>query len=136
MTAPPRPPKRKMPKKTAVLDLGVDGYEGFSCEAWINAPISFSRYYIDLVARVTADDSKPEDSDELVDVFLAVFPSWEGFVDWRGDKIPHTRAGVESLPLDLTETMWQRRAEALRNGALPAPLGSGSSNGPSDSEKG
>jgi len=118
--------KRKMPVKTTELDFAEDGYPGFHCEAWVNLPLTYIRRY----AAVDGADSADAD-----DLFLKLFPSWD-FVDFDGKPIPHTAEGAGAIPPDLAGAMMRQRAEALRNGALPAPLGSGSSNAPSDSEKG
>ena len=129
-------PKRKMPKNVAVLDLSDDGYEGFVTNTWINSSVAFSREYVAASAKAIAKDASPAEVNRLSDLFLEVFPSWRGFVDWEGKEIPHTRAGIDSIPLDLSEVMWHRRAEALQNGAMPAPLETGSSEQPSEGEKG
>lgn len=142
--------KRKMPKKLAELDLGSEGYDGFYVQTWINAPVAFMRRLDAVRERVMAvlltnaqkkpDDptaeSTEDDEDEAGALLLELFPSWRGFVDYKGDKIPHSAAGLDSIPLDLTEAMWVKRRDALRNGALAPPLGTDSSGAPSDGSKG
>ncbi len=115
-------PKRKMPKRLVTLDLSDDGFEGFVTEAWVDNPVAFSREYGVAVAKAAEKDASPADVNRATDLFLEVFPSWRGFVDWEGKKIPHTRVAIDSIPLDLSQVMWRRRAEALKNGAMPDPL--------------
>ncbi len=118
---------RTMPMKTAVLDLTDDGYPDFHCETWTNIPLAYTRRYGALDAEADA-----KEGDEL---FLKLFPSWD-FVDFDGNRIPHTAKGAEMIPTDLGAAMMRRRAEALQNGAMPAPLGSESSEPPSEGEQG
>ena len=119
--------KRKMPVKTATLDFAEDGYEGFHCETWVNMPIAYIRRYSEISA-----DSDKEEGDEL---FLKLFTGWD-FVDFDGKRIPHTAEGTSLIPVDLGAAMMRRRAAALQNGAMPGPLGTGSSEPPSEDEKG
>lgn len=122
-------PKRKMPKKLVTLDFGADGYEGFQCEAWVDAPVAFTQRMRHWVT------PKKKDAEEAVRIFLHVFPSWD-FADYEGKLIPHTVAGMDSLQDGLTTAMWARRAEAIRNGVMPDPLEESSSNAPSEDERG
>jgi hypothetical protein len=113
--------KRKMPVKAATLDFAEDGYEGFHCETWMNMPIAYVRRYSEI-----STDSDKDEGDEL---FLRLFPGWD-FVDFDGKSIPHTAKGVSLIPADLGTAMMKRRAEAMRNGAMPAPLEKSSSGAP------
>lgn len=117
--------KRRMPIKTVELDFAADDYPGFHCRTWINIPIGYTRRYSEL-----SEDSDAEEANEL---FLKLFPSWD-FVDFDGRAIPHTAEGADLIPADLGAAMMRRRTEALRDGAMPAPLGNGSSTEPGDSE--
>lgn len=119
--------KRKMPVKTAKLDFADDDYPGFHCTTWTNIPIALTRRYAALTVKADASEG-----DEL---FLKLFPSWD-FVDFDGKPIPHTPKGAEMIPMDLGAAMMRRRAEALQNGAMPAPLGTESSEPPSEDEAG
>lgn len=119
--------KRKMPVKTAELDFADDGYLGFHCQTWTNIPIAYIRRYTEI--------SEDSDKDEANDLFLKLFPSWD-FVDFDGRGIPHTSEGADSIPADLGSAMMKHRAEALQNGAMPAPLGTESLQPPSEDERG
>jgi hypothetical protein len=116
--------KRKMPKKLATLDFGEDGYEGFHCETWVNPPLVFIRRMGDW------SGSDEKDADEATRLFLEIFPSWD-FVDFEGAKIRHSKAGIDYIPDDLASAMWARRAEAISERVMPAPLGESSSEPPS-----
>ncbi len=128
--------KRKMPRKVATLDLSEDGYDGFEVDAWVNSTVGWSRHYLEVLAKATGRKATTADEKAASDLFLEIFPSWRGFVDWEGKKIPHTRAGTDEIPADLAKVMWRRRAEALQNGAMPGPLEPESSEPPSDEPKG
>ena len=119
--------KRKMPVRTATLDLTEDGYPDFHCETWTNLPTFYIRRYSALNAESDAEEGNV--------LFLKMFPSWD-FVDFDGKPIPHTAAGAELIPNELGTAMMRRRAEALQNGAMPGPLETESSEPPSEGEKG
>ena len=116
-------PKRKMPVKTVTLDFTKDGYGGFVADAWINAPVAFTREVLSL-----DKDASEKGARKL---FLAMFPSWRGFVDYRGQDIPHTEAGCDYIPSDLMEIMYVRRIAAIKKRVMPTPLGNDSSTTPS-----
>jgi hypothetical protein len=119
-----RKPARKMPKKLVTLDFSEDGYEGFTCETWVDPPISFTRRMRDWA---TLDE---KDGKEAEQIFFHLFPSWD-FSDYDGNPIPHTTKGMESIQDGLTTAMWKRRAKAIQNGVMPDPLEESSSNTPS-----
>ncbi len=119
--------KRKMPVRTATLDFADDGYPDFHCETWMNISVFYGRCY----AALTPDTDDAE-GDGL---FLKLYPSWD-FVDFDGKPIPHTVEGIAMIPKELGDAMQRRRAEALQNGAMPGPLGSESSEQPSEDERG
>ena len=117
--------KRRMPVKTAELDLGGDGYEGFTCTTRLNVPMGIVRRFF------TATGSGDEASEaQARENFLAMFPGWD-FVDDDGKAIPHTADSVDSLPDEVLLIMLRLRTEKLRNGAMPAPLEDDSSDAPS-----
>ena len=120
-------PKRTMPKKTAGIDFAADGYEGFHCQTWLNIPIAYVRRYSDL--------TKDSDREEAAELFLKLFPSWD-FVGFEGKRIPHSSEGTDLIPDDLATAMMKRRAEIQRNGVMPTPLGSTSSDELSVDERG
>lgn len=116
--------KRKMPIKTAQLDLSGDDYEGFTCTTRLNVPMGVARRFF------AATGSGDEESEaQAREAFLAMFPGWD-FVDDDGKKIPHTADGVDNLPQEVLVIMLRLRAEKLRNGAMPAPLEESSSDVP------
>lgn len=121
--------KRRMPVKTAPLDLANDGYEGFVAQVRTNLASSYIR---SLPALLT--DGLTEK--KAAEIFLKLFPSWEGFVDDDGKAVPHTAEGLGVLPDDLVQAMWMRRAGVIQEAVMPAPLGSRSSNEPSEPPKG
>lgn len=116
--------KRRMPVKTAELDLGGDGYDGFTCTTRLNVPMGIVRRFF--AASGSADDKSEAQARED---FLVMFPGWD-FVDDAGKAIPHTAKGVDSLPDDMLIIMLRLRAEKQRNGAMPAPLEHDSSDVP------
>ncbi len=118
--------KRKMPRKTATLDFTRDGYEGFTCETWLNIPVGLARRY-----GAVNEDTEDDAADSL---FRQLFPSWN-FVDFDGKLIPHTAEGADLIPSDLGTAMMARRAEALQNGAMPGPLETESSELPSEEKQ-
>ena len=113
-------PKRTMPLKTTTLDLSDDGYDGFHVETRLNTPPRLLRRYVGLL------QGGLDSEDEARAILLEMFPSWD-FVDDVGRAIPHTVKGFEEIPADLVGAMLRRRTEALREAAMPAPLGSDSS---------
>lgn len=117
--------KRKMPIKTAELDLGGDGYGGFTCTTRLNVPMGVVRRFF--AASGSADDKSEAQARED---FLAMFPGWD-FVDDGGKAIPHTVEGVDRLPDEMLIIMLRLRGEKQRNGAMPAPLEKSSSDVPS-----
>jgi hypothetical protein len=114
-----------MPVKTATLDLGGDGYEGFTCVTRTNVPMGVVRRFFALTG--SGDETSEAQARED---FLAIFPDWD-FVDDKGKAIPHTAEGVDSLPDEMLVIMLRLRGEKLRNGAMPGPLGNDSSDAPS-----
>lgn len=119
--------KRRMPVKTAPMDLGDDGYKGFVAQVRTNLPSGYIRSLPDLIK----NGMKEKDADEI---FLKLFPSWEGFVDDDGKPIPHTSEGLASLPQDLMTAMWRRRPEVIQEVVMPAPLEPSSSDESSEDE--
>ena len=117
--------KRRMPIKTAELDLSGDGYDGFTCTARLNVPMGVVRRFF--AATGSGDEAGEAQAREA---FLAIFLEWD-FVDDDGKKIPHTADGVDSLPDEVLLIMLRLRTEKLRNGAMPAPLEDDSSDVPS-----
>lgn len=118
-----------MPIKSASMDLAAEGYSGWVAQVRTN--LSGSR--LRAIAALLKEGLSVEDA---AAAFLALFPSWEGFVDDDGKTIPHTSEGLELLPDDLTTAMWARRSEVVQAAVMPGPLEIGSSEPPSESEKG
>jgi len=110
--------KRKMPVKTVTLDFSEDGYEGFTAETRTNSPVGLIRQYIEMGADASEDEART--------LLLKLFPSWD-FVDDDGKPIPHAAEGFDFIPPDLVTAMQRRRAEALKQAAMPGPLESESS---------
>lgn len=121
--------KQKMPVKTAPMELAEDGYPGFVAHVRTNLASGYIRTLPDLLT----NGLKPK---EAAEIFLKLFPSWDGFVDDDGKIIPHTAAGLDAMPQDLMEAMWSRRSAAIKEAVMPSPLGTGSSEQPSEDEKG
>ena len=115
----------RMPVKLVRLRFDEDGYPGFECDRRINLPIG--------VSRQLSEASGADQEDAYRGLLLQVFPWWN-FADTEGAPIPHTVKGFDFIPDDLLVAMFRRGAEALREAVMPAPLGSGSSNGRSESE--
>jgi len=118
-------PGLKMPVKLVRLRFDEDGYPGFECDRRINLPIG--------VNRELGEAASGEDEERYRELLLQVFPWWN-FADTEGAPIPHTTEGFDLITDDLLMAMMRRGAEALRGAVMPAPLGSGSSNGRSESE--
>lgn len=113
-------PKRKMPVKTATLDLADEGYEGFHAETRTNTPPRLTKRYIELLGGGTGDET------EARGLLLEMFPAWD-FVDAAGKAIPHTADGFEEIPPDMVLAMLRARTRTIHGTAMPAPLGSESS---------
>jgi hypothetical protein len=107
-----------MPKVITTLDFTEDGYPGFSCEAWVSAPIS-----------KTDTLFKTEDEDAMRGLLLELLPSWD-FGDEKGKAIPHTKAGFDKLPRLLVVAMIKRYQLAMsglpQSFATASPSSSGS----------
>jgi len=119
--------KRKMPVKTVTLDFTEDGYPGFTAEARINLPMGLHRRYFEMTTE--------SDEAEVRALLLKLFPSWD-FVDDDGGAIPHTAEGFDLIPPDLLGAMQRRRAPALREALMPAPLENSSSSAESPASMG
>ena len=115
---------RTMPAKWTPKDLEQDGYPGFIMHVRTNLASGYLQYVVE-------KQRNGAPGKELDEIFLKMFPGWEGFVDEDGKKIPHTRQGLEAIPADLAQVMWNRRSEAIQEAVMPAPLESES---PAESE--
>ncbi len=121
--------KRKMPVKTAPMDLKQEGYPGFVAQVRTNLASGYIRALPDLLQNGLTEAKGAE-------IFLSLFPSWEGFVDDDGKPIPHSAEGLDAMPDDLMAAMWHRRSAVIQAAVMPDPLESGSSEPPSDDERG
>lgn len=110
---------RKMPVKTAPMDLEQDGYPGFIAQVRTNLPSGYLRYVLAMQENGLTEAAANE-------IFLKMFPGWD-FVDDDGKAIPHTRKGMESIPDDIFAAMWNRRGDIVQEAVMPAPLESESS---------
>ena len=108
----------KMPVKTVTAALDDEGYPGFEVDVRTNAPPRLIKRYFGL------SDESPES--EAEEILLQLFPGWRLYDD-EGKRIPHSAAGFESIPGDLVAAMLKVRTRVIQDGAMPAPLGSGSS---------
>lgn len=120
--------KRKMPVKTAPMDLAEDGYEGFVAQVRTNLASGYIRDLPDRLRNGLTEEAAAV-------IFLKLFPSWEGFVDDDGKDIPHTAGGLRAMPDDLTAAMWRRRAGVIQGVVMPAPLESKQSPEPSKPDR-
>jgi len=116
-------PRLKMPVKVVRLSFDEDGYPGFLCDRRTNLPIGTNRQ---LSEAAEGGDETPYRT-----LLLEVFPWWN-FADTEGNEIPHTAEGFDLIPDDLLVAMFRRGAEALREAVMPVPLGTGSSDAPSE----
>ena len=110
--------KPKMPVKTVTAGLDEEGYPGFEIDVRTNAPPRLIKRYFGL------NKDSPEGEAEAI--LLQLFPGWRLY-DGDGKRIPHSAAGFEEIPGDLITAMLRVRTKVIREGAMPAPLGSGSS---------
>jgi hypothetical protein len=110
--------KPKMPVKTVTAGLDDEGYPGFEVDVRTNAPPRLIKRYFGL------NTKSPES--EAEEILLQLFPGWRLYDD-EGKRIPHSAAGFESIPGDLVAAMLKVRTQVIQKGAMPAPLGSGSS---------
>ena len=112
---------RRMPIRTVELDFTGDDYPGFHATARLNIPLW------------VGDELKSGDEERARVAFLAMFPKWD-FVDEDGKEIPHTLGGIATIPQDLSEAMYGRRAEAMLGKAKLDPKAGGNSPPTSPSE--
>ena len=110
--------KPKMPVKTVTVALDDEGYPGFEIDVRTNAPPRLIKRYFGL------NQKSPEG--EAEEILLQLFPGWRLY-DGDGKRIPHSVAGFEEIPGDLVAAMLRVRTQVIQQGAMPAPLGSGSS---------
>ncbi len=108
----------KMPVKTVTAALDDEGYPGFEVDVRTNASPRLIKRYFGL--------NKDSAEGEAEEILLQLFPGWRLY-DGDGKKIPHSAAGFEDIPGDLVAAMLRVRAKVIQEGAMPAPLGSGSS---------
>ena len=110
--------KPKMPVKTVTAGLDGEGYPGFEIDVRTNAPPRLLKRYFGL--------NKDSPEGEAEEILLQLFPGWRLYDD-EGKRIPHSAAGFESIPGDLVAAMLKVRTKVIQEGAMPAPLGNGSS---------
>ena len=110
--------KPKMPVKTVTAALDNEGYPGFEVDVRTNAPPRLIKRYFGL--------TKDSAEGEAEEILLQLFPSWRLY-DGDGKRIPHSAAGFEDIPGDLIAAMLRVRTKVIQEGAMPGPLGSGSS---------
>ena len=108
----------KMPVKTVTAGLDDEGYPGFDVDVRTNAPPRLIKRYFRL--------NKKSPESEAEEILLQLFPDWRLYDD-EGKRIPHSAAGFESIPGDLVAAMLRVRTRVIQEGAMPTPLGSGSS---------
>jgi len=97
LTAPRPPAVRRMPIKTATVDLGGE-YAGWTATVRTNAP--FSNFLA--LTRLNADDGQAalRALGEIYDLLPALVLAWN-FVDEDGRPLPCDREGFAHLPADL-----------------------------------
>ena len=108
----------KMPVKTVTAGLDDEGYPGFDVDVRTNAPPRLIKRYFRL--------NKKSPESEAEEILLQLFPDWRLYDD-EGKRIPHSAAGFESIPGDLITAMLRVRTKVIQEGAMPGPLGKGSS---------
>ena len=116
----------KMPRKTVMLTFDDVGYPGFQCECWLNIPAAHSQAALAL----RNGRSKVAEKERATRFWLMLFPAWN-FTDFDGTPIPQTAQGIDLIPDDLASAMMAKRAQALRDATMPAPLDGSSSDVPS-----
>jgi len=108
----------KMPVKTVTAALDDEGYPGFEVDVRTNAPPRLIKRYFGL--------NKDSAEGEAEEILLQLFPGWQ-FYDGDGQRIPHSATGFEDIPGDLVAAMLKVRTKVIQQGAMPGPLGNGSS---------
>ena len=108
----------KMPVKTVTARLADEGYPGFEIDVRTNAAPRLIKRYLGL--------NKDSPEGEARAILLQLFPGWRLY-DGDGKRIPHSAAGFEDIPGDLVAAMLKVRTKVIQEGAMPAPLGNGSS---------
>lgn len=111
--------KRRMPVRTATAVLHGADYEGWEFTFRTNPPLGL--WGKGAAMATSYDESDPSSSSRVVEGMMtlldAVIMSWN-FVDEEGNDLPCNRDGLDRLPLDLIQRIFERVNEVISNAPL------------------